>query len=85
MGGCVSGKRMYPSQEVAEEVLIESWTRYGYSGGNGPISVYLCDDCGQFHLTSRGPVNSRLSEALQNGKIDRQKEADRWSERFKRK
>lgn len=85
MDHCVSGKRMYPSQEVAEEVLIESWTRYHYSGGKGPISVYQCDDCGRFHLTSQGTMNKRLSEALQNGKIDRQKEANKWTERFKRK
>lgn len=85
MDRCVSGKRMYPSQEVAEEVLIESWTRYHYSGGNGPISVYQCDDCGQFHLTSRGIMNKKLADALQNGKVDRQKEANKWAERFKRR
>ena len=85
MDHCVSGKRMYSSQEVAEDVLIEAWTRFDYSGGNGPVAVYQCEDCGHFHLTSRGPMNHRLSKALAEGKIDRQKEADRWLNRIKRR
>ena len=85
MDRCVSGKRMYPNQDVAEEVLIESWTRYHYTDGNGPIAVYQCEDCGRFHLTSRGPMNERLAAAIEEGRIDRQKEANRWAEKFRRK
>ena len=83
MDHCVSGKRMYSSQEVAEDVLIEAWTRFDYSAGSGPLAVYQCEDCGRFHLTSRGPMNARLSKALSEGKIDRQKEADRWLNKIK--
>ena len=85
MDHCVSGKRMYSNQEVAEDALIEAWTRFDYSAGNGPVAVYQCEDCGQFHLTSRGPMNERLSGALSGGKIQRQKEADRWLNKIKRK
>ena len=85
MDHCVSGKRMYSSQEVAEDVLIEAWTRFDYSAGNGPVAVYECEECGHFHLTSRGPMNEKLSKALVEGKIDRQKEADRWINRIKRR
>jgi hypothetical protein len=85
MDHCVSGKRMYSSQEVAEDVLIEAWTRFDYTAGNGPVSVYQCEDCGQFHLTSRGPMNERLSKAISGGKIERQKEADRWLNKIKRR
>lgn len=85
MEHCVSGKRMYSSQQVAEEVLIEAWTRYEYSEGNGPVAVYKCEDCGQYHLTSRGPMNDKLSAALSGGKIQRQKEADRWLDKIRRR
>ena len=85
MDKCVSGKRMYPSQQVAEEVLIESWSRYNYVSGGGPVSVYQCDDCGRFHLTSKGPMNERLSQAISEGTIARQKEARNWEHKLKRR
>lgn len=85
MDHCVSGKRMYSSQEVAEDVLIEAWTRFDYSPGKGPVAVYQCEDCGHFHLTSKGTMNQRLSRALEEGRIQRQKEADRWIDKFRRK
>jgi len=85
MDRCVSGKRMYRSIEIAEDVLIETWTRFDFAPENGPISVYQCEDCGQFHLTSRGPMNEKLSAALKNGDIKRGKEAARWEDKLKRK
>ena len=85
MAGCISGKRMYGSQQVAEDALIEAWTRFDFTLKNGPVAVYRCDDCGEYHLTSRGPVNQRLSQAIAEGKIQRQKEADQWTDKFKRK
>jgi hypothetical protein len=85
MDKCSSGKRMYSTQQVAEDVLIETWTRFDFTPQNGPLSVYLCDDCGQFHLTSRGPMNERLSKALAEGTIQRQKEADKWLGKWRRK
>ena len=75
---------MYPSELIAEDVLIETWTRFDFTPGNGPISIYKCDDCGEYHLTSRGPMNERLSQALADGKIQRQKDANRWQDKFRR-
>lgn len=85
MDRCISGKRMYSSKEVAEDVLIEAWTRFDYSSGNGPVAVYQCEECGSFHLTSKGTMSEKLSQAITGGKIQRQKEADRWMDKIKRK
>lgn len=85
MDRCISGKRMYSSKEVAEDVLIEAWTRFDYSSGNGPVAVYQCEECGSFHLTSKGAMSEKLSQAIAGGKIQRQKEADRWMEKIRRK
>lgn len=85
MDHCVSGKRMYLTRETSEDALIEAWTRFDYSEGNGPVAVYKCEDCGSFHLTSQGPMNERLSAALASGTIQRQKEADRWLDKLKRR
>lgn len=75
---------MYPTQQVAEDVLIEARTRYDYAQGYGPVGVYKCDDCGEYHLTSQGPMNEKLATYLRDGKIDLQKEADRWMKKFKK-
>jgi hypothetical protein len=83
--GCISGKKIYASQEIAEDVLIETHTRFEYGSNSGPIAVYRCEDCGQYHLTSRGPMNEKLSKALADGKIQRQKQADQWMDKLKRK
>ena len=85
MDQCNSGKRVYASEQIAEEVLIEAWTRYDYKPNEGPIAVYRCDDCGQYHLTSRGPMNEKLASALAEGRIQKQKEARHWEEKFRRK
>jgi hypothetical protein len=85
MDRCVSGKRMYQTQEIAEDVLIETWTRFDFNERNGPVAVYCCDDCGTYHLTSKGPMNEKLARAIADGLIKRQSEANRWSDKFRRK
>ncbi|MBL7857339.1 MAG: hypothetical protein JNM57_06600 [Cyclobacteriaceae bacterium] len=85
MASCSSGKKMYASEAIAEDVLIEAWTRYDYAPNHGPIAIYLCEDCGAYHLTSKGVMNEKLAQYIKEGKISRQKEADRWLNRLKKK
>lgn len=82
---CISHKKVYASRELAEDALIEVRTQYEYGTHKGPVAVYQCDDCGYFHLTSRGPVNERLEREMTSGKIKKEKEAIRWMEKIKRK
>jgi hypothetical protein len=85
MNRCISGKRAFQSYENAVEALIAARTKFNYRDGNGPISVYLCEDCGFYHLTSQGPMNESLKKCLADGSIDRQKQAEHWEQRLKRK
>lgn len=82
---CVSGKKLFLSQQLAEDVLIELWTRNEYATGYAPIAVYKCDDCGYYHLTSREPMNEKLTQFLTSGKLKHQREANKWMDKFKRK
>jgi hypothetical protein len=82
---CTSGKRVYETREDAVEALLSARTRFDYREGNGPISVYQCDECGLFHLTSRGPMNEQLRKSLDDGSIDRQRRAQNWEDRLKKK
>jgi hypothetical protein len=83
MKKCVTQKKCYSTKEIAEDALIEAWIGFDYSRGNGPVAVYQCDDCGEFHLTSSGPMNGRLSDAINSGFIKRQKDANQWITKFK--
>jgi hypothetical protein len=81
---CVSGKRMFLTEQLAVDALIEAYIRYNHSSRQqGAIAVYRCDDCGQYHLTSRGPMNEKLQAAISDGTIKRQQEANYWLDKFK--
>jgi hypothetical protein len=82
---CVTQKKVYLTQELAEEALIGARTRFEYATGQGPVAVYRCEDCGYFHLTSKGPVNTTLDQHQKNGKIDREKQANEWLNKMKHK
>lgn len=83
MKKCPTGKRLYLSEQLAEDALIEAHVHFNYRSGSGPVAVYRCEDCGDYHLTSQGPMNTRLSQLLTNGTIKKQKEAARWQGKFK--
>jgi hypothetical protein len=65
--------------------LIEARTRFDYTNNQGPVTVYRCDECGFYHLTSQGKMNETLEKYLATGKIKLQKEADRWLEKLNKK
>jgi hypothetical protein len=66
---------MYFSQTLAEDALLEAWIRNHYKTGQGPVNVYSCDDCGNFHFTSKSAMNERLKGALDNGQIEKSRRA----------
>lgn len=85
MKSCITKKKSYPTREIAEDALIEARIQYEYPEGGGPVNVYQCEDCGDFHLTSKGPVNGKLAAHLSEGKIKRQKEAGHWMDKLKKR
>ena len=84
MDKCSSGKRSYHTQELAEDALLGAQTAYNFPEGQGPINVYLCADCRQYHLTSKGPMNEKLVQYIAEGKRKLNKEANHWASRFKK-
>lgn len=85
MKTCISHKKIYLTQEIAEDALVEARVRFDYTQGDGPVAVYKCDDCGYYHLTSQGQMNGKLAQYYAEGKIQRQKEADYWLNKMKRR
>lgn len=82
---CISGKRAYVSEQLATDALLEAHIQFEYRTGTGPVTFYKCEDCGNFHLTSQGAMHARLTEALANGTIQKQKAAADWGNKFKKR
>ncbi len=84
MPTCISQKKVFVTQQLAEDSLIEAWGRNNYAANTGPVSVYRCDDCGYFHFTSQGKMNERLEREIGSGKINLQREANHWERKMKK-
>ena len=80
---CVTGKRSYASKALAEEALLDVHSRFQYRPGSGPRSVYECDDCGNWHFTSRGPDSPVLSDLQNQQQIQRNREANDWERKLR--
>lgn len=81
MSTCVSGKRGYSAEAIAEDALIEARTRFVH---NLAVAVYQCEDCGEWHLTSQGEMNPRLKKLLEDGTIGKDREALNWEMKLKK-
>ncbi len=82
---CSSSKRAYLTAELAEDALIEAHIQFDYRSGQGPVGVYQCETCGQFHLTSKGLLNEKLADYQRNGKIKNQQQANQWLAKLKKR
>lgn len=82
---CVTGKIRYSDATLAEDALIELWTANEYGPAQGPIAIYRCDDCGDYHFTSQGPMNSKLDAYLKSPSFKRRKLAQSWEQKLKKR
>ena len=80
---CVTGKRSFYNRELAEEALLQNWSRNYHSQGNGPINVYQCEHCGNYHFTSKGEINQILTTEDNKKRINLSREANYWEDKFK--
>jgi ABC-type ATPase with predicted acetyltransferase domain len=82
---CSTGKKVYASEALAEDALIEARIQFDYQAGRGPVAVYRCEACGHYHLTSQGPMSEKLKMYLASGQLDKQKQANYWAHKLKGK
>lgn len=76
--GCITGKKQYDTKALAEEALVAHRSRFIFRDNSGPIAVYQCDDCGEWHFTSQGPVSEVLMSSETKKLIKTQQDADYW-------
>jgi hypothetical protein len=82
---CPSGKKVYTSENIALDALIEANVQFDFTTRNGPITFYFCPHCGYYHLTSKGMLNEQLASLIKDGSIDKMKRAAQWKVKFKKR
>lgn len=80
---CPSGKRAYFTREDAEEALIGSRINFNHKDTSGPINVYECRDCKEWHLTSRGPAHELLNSSEVQNRIKLERESQEWERKLR--
>ena len=82
---CSSGKKCFISQEEAEISLLEYRSEANFRIGSGPINVYECHICEQWHFTSKGKPSHLLKENVEHFKKSGNSEARFWEDKLKRR
>ncbi len=75
-------KRSYTTENLAVDALIEARIRFEQ---NSSCTVYMCEDCGNYHLTSRGELHPALKKMLDSGKIGQERRAFQWQQKVTKK
>ncbi|ADQ18807.1 hypothetical protein [Leadbetterella byssophila] len=73
-------KRSYSSEELALTALLEVRGRFE---NNQAVTVYQCEDCGLWHLTSKGNLHPALKRFLDTGQARKQLEAEYWERKLR--
>ncbi len=71
-------KREFQTKMAAEEALIQSHIIFT----SPAINYYQCDNCGQFHLTSKGNTNPILEKDVIKERIKREQQARQWENKY---
>jgi len=80
---CKSGKQVYPDESLAVEALLEVWGRTDFRSGEGPKTVYCCEECGSWHFTSKGAMHPRLDTFTRSPEFALRRKAAEWEDRFR--
>lgn len=78
MKKCITGKRIFHSEELAKEALIQHHIINDYKHTTGPINVYSCQECGNWHFTSKGERNEIFEDEAMVEYIKRERRAWHW-------
>ena len=76
---CPTGKNGYYTEPEVQEALIRTQISFRSSATN----YYVCEECGEFHLTSKAAKHQLLSDADVIARIAREQREQDWSGKFK--
>ncbi len=68
---------------MAIEALIQWHIRNSPGGTDGPKNVYECEECGNWHLTSKGMNHSKLRDSEILEYIRKERRAFEWEQKLR--
>ena len=77
---CVTGKNGYYAEAEVQEALIRSQINFI----QGAINYYVCNECGEFHLTSQGERHPLLRDPKVQERIKQEQRTREWEGRLRR-
>ena len=77
---CVTKKKGYYSEDEVQEALIRSHIRFS----NAAQNYYVCHDCGEYHLTSRGELHDLIRDPKVQERIKQERRSQDWEGKFRR-
>ena len=80
---CITGKRCFDTEELAEEALIQNHIMNNYKKRQGPINIYLCQHCNTWHFTSKGGSHELFDDEDMVRKIEKGRIAYHWEKKFR--
>ena len=78
---CSTEKKGYYREDDVQEALIRSHIRFLKAA----INYYLCDECGEYHLTSQGGLHPLLNDPKVQTQIEREQREQEWTARYNRR
>ena len=79
----VTRKVAYASEYLALEALIQHHIRQHHQSGRGPVNIYLCDHCGDWHFTSKSETHPELLKPETQARIKKEREGTYWERRLR--
>jgi hypothetical protein len=79
--GCSNNKKSYYLESEAQEALIRSNIRFVKAA----VNYYVCGQCSDYHLTSKGETNPLLKDLTIKERINKERQLQDWAERFGRR
>ena len=80
---CVTGKRILETEALAEEALVQHHIINVYRAGEGPRNIYVCEDCGYWHFTSKGDAHALFADERVTKRIEQERIANQWERKLK--
>lgn len=77
---CVTGKNGYNSEEEALESLIQNHIHKNHRKGAGPVNVYQCKECKEWHFTSKGVLHSLFDDPQVVQRITDEQKKRAWED-----
>ena len=77
---CQSGKKGYYTETDVQEALSRSQIGFRSSATN----YYVCEICGEFHLTSKAGMHPLLKDPEITERIRKEQQEQDWNKRFRR-